>query len=600
MKNSLSLLLIILTLFGCSSNVNKNQYEDSNRIDNNSNRKRIATEKFINGSILEQKGKYAEAVIEYLDALKFDQQPGIYYALAKNYYSLNKLSSAIQFAKKSIELESKNIEYLYLLASLYSSAQLPDSSVNVYERIVKLDSSDVKAYFQLAVLNESKRPSKSIDYYKKILNIIGPEWTVLVRLVDLNERMGNINETIKTVEQLSKLNPSDIQLIKVLIDSYIKNKEFEKALKLAEDSLISFPDDLGLVELKANIFLSQQKWKDAANEFMKLINSSEIDFENKLKIGTLFYAAAEKDSSNFEFAKQILNKIDKDTSDWQVNAYLGEIELSQKNDSSAINYFKKAASLAEWNSQIWIRLGGTLFDTRKYNDAIHLMKPAVEKFPNDFAINLIYGLSLAQENKHDAARIFLSKAYNINPNDLTVLSALGYSLNQLKLSDDALNYLDKALRIDPDNIQIISIAAMIYENKKSFVISDSLYNHALSLDSTNALILNNYAYSLSERNIHLDEALRMAQIALDAEPENSSYLDTIGWIFFQLGDYNKAKKYIEESIKIDQKSGTVFDHLGDIYFKLDDKKNALLNWKKALELEPDNKKYEEKIEKGEL
>ena len=128
--------------------------------------------------------------------------------------------------------------------------------------------------------------------------------------------------------------------------------------------------------------------------------------------------------------------------------------------------------------------------------------------------------------------------------------------------------------------------------------SDSLYTHAVELDSTNALILNNYAYSLSERGIKLEEALRMSETAVKAEPKNASYLDTIGWIYYMMGNYKKAKGYIEESLKHDSQSATVIDHLGDVLYKMGDKTKALEKWQKAVELEPDNKKFKEKIDKG--
>lgn len=591
------MIILAAAVWGCSANINK-ENADAVNINVKSAVKKLALEKFIQGSIYESKGQYADAVGEFLEAAKFDAQPGVFYALAKNYFRLNKLSSSLKFAKEACAGEPNNIEYLQMLASVYSASLLADSSIGVYEKIIKIDSTNAAAYFQLAQLYEAKRPNQALDYYKKVIDLIGPEWTVLVRLVDLNERMGNIDETIKMVEELIKLNPSDLQLQKVLIDSYIKTKKYDMALKVADEALISFPDDLGLLELKGNVYLQQSKWPNAFNEYVKLVRDKSVSFDNKIKIGSLFLAAVEKDSSNLDYAFKMFSEIDKDSSDWQVNAYLGEIQLREKNDSLAIGYFKKAASLAEWNAQLWARLGGVLFDNKKYDEAIKFMDQAAVKFPNDFVINLIYGLALAQENKHDDAIIYLKRAQNINPNDLTVLSALGYSLNQLKQDDEALKLLNQALIVEPDNIQIIGQTALIYESRKNYQVSDSLYLHALKIDSSYALILNNYAYSLSERGIKLEDALKMSERAVKSEPNNSSYLDTIGWIYFMLGDYNKAKDNIERSLQYDPKNATVIDHLGDVYFKLGDKKKALENWKKANELDPANEKYKSKIEKG--
>jgi tetratricopeptide (TPR) repeat protein len=601
MKSNAMIYILLALFVGCSTKVVKESNDEaSSTYYQKQNQVKLAQQKFIDGSILESKGLIQEALPLYLDALKLDPQPGIYFTIAKNYYKLNKLASAIDHGKKAVQLEPENIEYLYLLASVYSSSRLDDSSAAVYEKIISLSSTEVNALFQLAVIHEKKRPTYSLELYKKVIDKIGPEWNVLVKIAELNERMGNVKETVNTIEAILKLNPSDLRLQKLLIESYIKIDEVEKADKLIDEALASFSDDIGLIEMKASVLLDVGKWKSAYEQYKKLLNNEKINFENKLRVGTIFLSVVEKDSVNLQYAKNIFESLNKDTSDWQVNAYLGEIELRQSNDSIAIQYFKKATDLAEWNSQLWIRLGGLLFDKRKYTQAIKFMSKASEKFPNDFAVNLIYGLSLSQENEHKNAKVYLQRAVRINPSDITALSALGYTLNQLKENEEALGYLNKALALNPNDIQLLGMTALIHDSRENFKMSDSLYIRAMEIDSNNALILNNFSYSLAERNLRLSEALEMSKKAIASEPENPAYLDTIGWIYFKLGDYIKAKSFVEKSIEYDSKSGTVLDHLGDIYFKLGDKKKALEFWQKALKQEPDNKKFLEKIEKGEL
>ena len=130
--------------------------------------------------------------------------------------------------------------------------------------------------------------------------------------------------------------------------------------------------------------------------------------------------------------------------------------------------------------------------------------------------------------------------------------------------------------------------------------SDSVYQKALEIDSTNATVNNNYAYSLSERGIKLDEALRMIKIAIAEDSANSSFLDTMGWVYFQLKNYELAKQYIEKAIRYGGESATMLEHLGDIEFKLGDKKQAKVLWQKALKLDATKTELKSKIEKGEI
>ncbi len=597
MRINILIALAAVILYSCSGGA---PVQTLSGVKDSSNVRRFPQSLFVDGSIHEIKGEYNEAINLYLEALKYDSKPGIYYAIAKNYFRLNKLAQAVQFSRKAVEKDSSNIEFLTLHAAVYGASHLEDSAETIYHKILKLDSANVTAYYNLAQISEPKKPSLALKYYKKILTLVGPEWNVLVKIADINERLGNVEETITTVEALLALNPSELPLQKLLIESYMKTKKFDKALKLIDEAKLSFPDDPNLSELKGNIFIQQGRWNNACREYLNLVKSPEISIDNKMRIGTAFYLQGEKDSTTYDCAEQIFSAINKDTTDWQINAYLGEIALKKGNDSLAVKYFKTASKNAEWNSQVYVRLGGLLFDSKKYTDAISYLGKAYEKFPNDFGVNLIYGLSLSAENRHADAKEALQRALNLNPDDLTVLGALGYTLNQLKDDDAALLVLNKALKLDPKNLQVLSIAAMIHESRKEYSVSDSLYTTAIKMDSANVLILNNYAYSLADRGINLKEALSMAKKAIAAEPKNSSYLDTIGWIYFRLGDYKKAKVNIEQAIKEESKNATLADHLGDVYFKLGDKQKAKELWKKAFQLDSTKIEIKKKFEKGEL
>jgi tetratricopeptide (TPR) repeat protein len=117
------------------------------------------------------------------------------------------------------------------------------------------------------------------------------------------------------------------------------------------------------------------------------------------------------------------------------------------------------------------------------------------------------------------------------------------------------------------------------------------------IDSSNVLISNNYAYSLSERGFKLERALELAKFAVKAEPENSSYLDTIGWVHFKLGNYTEAIEFIKKAIEEDKSNATLFDHLADVYAKMSNKEKAVEYYEKALSLDPTIDNVKEKIEK---
>jgi tetratricopeptide (TPR) repeat protein len=228
------------------------------------------------------------------------------------------------------------------------------------------------------------------------------------------------------------------------------------------------------------------------------------------------------------------------------------------------------------------------------------MKFVVSSFPEDFAVNLITGLSLAQTEKPAEAKPYLQKAIELSPNDINALSAYGYTLNQLKDYDNAVKYLNKALTLKPGDVNLLGTMGLIFNAQEKWTECDSVYEKALKLDSSNALVNNNFAYALSERGLQLERAMIMVNIALKADSNNSSYLDTKGWIYFKLKQYEKAKDFIQQAISAGGESSTTLEHLGDAIFMTGEKKSAVELWQKAFNLDTTNNNLKNKIEKGEI
>ena len=425
------------------------------------------------------------------------------------------------------------------------------------------------------------------------------DWNILLRVAELYEKLGYKEKAAESVEGLLEIDPSNIALQKLAIDFYARNGYNDKALEMLDEIIETMPDDLEAREKRAQIFIIQNNWEGASKEFKYIIEKPDVPLETKVGIGATYFAKSFSDSTALPIAKEFFEAIDKDTTYWQVKLYLGAIALNEGNDSLAIENFKYVTENASWHVESWIRLGGLYFDNRRYEDAETIMREAIELFPNDFAVNLILGLSLSQQNKTLESKDYLKKAVELNPSDVNSLSAYGFTLSQLQENEEAVEYLKRALRVDPSNVNILGQLGLIYNNLDMMAESDSLYEYALQIDPQNALINNNYAYSLSERDLELDRSLEMIEIAMAADSSNSSYLDTYGWIFFKLGEYDKAYYYIKKAIDTDgENNATLLEHLGDVMFMQGKKEEALDLWKRALELDSSNETLINKVSTG--
>ena len=598
MKHLTYIVLILSFLAGCAGN--KEVHNKSNEAfkKNVENPKQKAMEHFLNGVVSEQSGNYQSAILEYQTALQYDTSAGIYYSLAKAYLVTNKLANALHNSRLSIKYDPNQIEYYNLMADIYIVARENDSATVVLEKMIEMDPNDVHTYYKLARVYENSKPLEAIRIYEQLITVIGPEWNILIHVAELYEKLGKNEEAASSMEKLLALDPSNIALQKLIIDFNQRSENYDKALIMVDDIIELTPYDLDAREKRAQLLIQKGNWQEASEEYKVLIEQEEIPLENKIGIGASFFAKAITDSSVLPIAKDIFETIDEDTTDWQVRLYLGAIALSEGDDSTAVKYFKYVTTSARWNSQAWIRLGGLYFDNRKYDEAEKLLREAIEMFPNDFAVNLILGLSLAQNSKTEESEPFLMKAVQLNRSDITALSAYAFTLSQLGRDEEAIEYLKNALKIEPNDINLLGQLGLSYNNLEYMAESDSGYEAALELDPNNALINNNYAYSLSERDLQLERSLEMVTISLEADSLNSSYLDTKGWIYYKLNDYEKAREYIEKAIEVGGENAVMLEHLGDILFKSGKQLQAVELWKKALEMDSDNDTLLQKVEAG--
>jgi tetratricopeptide (TPR) repeat protein len=124
---------------------------------------------------------------------------------------------------------------------------------------------------------------------------------------------------------------------------------------------------------------------------------------------------------------------------------------------------------------------------------------------------------------------------------------------------------------------------------KDYSASDKYYTKALKYMPGNVLLLNNYAYYLSLRGKNLSKALKMSKLAIDRAPENATYLDTYAWILYKQERYDEAKSVFRRALMYNgDKESAILEHYGDVLFKLGEKDNALIYWKRAQDAGSEN------------
>ncbi len=530
---------------------------------------RAAMDHFISGNLEDVKGEYAQAILDYQEALMSYRDPNIYDAMSKDYMRLGKPKMAIDQARTAVSLDPNKIRFIRTLAEAYLSDFNIDSARIQYRKILSMDSTDVGDMLVLARLYEQDQPKKAAELFQRSLTLTGPDLATMMQLVRIYNTTNEYAKSISVVEAMLRMDPSNAALKEMLVDLYMQVGRNGDALNILKAMMAGTKNDYDLMARAATVYLRMKNFSSADSLLDAIFTSDSTRADAKFAIGQFYLNEMQQDSTVVPFAQEIFARLLKLYPDDARSYFMAGLGASYAHeDSAAALYLKKSIALDSSSVNAWQALGILYYQNKEYDRMAAVMSDAVKFFPEDYRINLFLGLALNQEGKNEEAVDPLEKALSLKPTETDALSMLGQVYEALHRYDDAYR----------------------------------LYETALKLDSKNSLILNNFAYSLSERGIDLQKALGMAKRAIELDPKNSAYLDTMGWVYYKLGDYGKAEEFVRRALsertKADGSPATLEEHLGDIYEKLGDTAKAVEQWRKALQSDPTKTGLKEKIEKA--
>jgi tetratricopeptide (TPR) repeat protein len=530
-------------------------------------RRDLALRHFIDGSVCEARGDMAQAALEYQDALRYEQDAAMYHGLARCYSALGKHTLAIEAGREAVRLGPDNPDYRNTLAEVYLAAFEIDSASAVYEDIIRRDPSSIEARYNLARLYQGRQPLKALEVYEGIIDRFGPEWEVLLQIAEIHNSLGQHEQSAQTLSRMLELDPSNQALKQNIAQAYIRAGKLDTALTILRELRELNPANFDYRSDVAGIYLRRREYAKAAVEFEPILAEDTVNIEAKLRIGELYFQQIEQDSTLAPMAIGVLTRIrDAHPEDWRPYWFLGGVGALTGNDTLAEINFRRVTELAGWNADAWVYLSSVFLEKNDYAEVARILESAVRVAPDDFRVNFF----------------------------------LGVAYTRLERTSDAIRVLEHARSIDPRDVNAMIQLALVYDGLKDHEETDRLYQEALTIEPDNHLVQNNYSYSLAERGVRLDVALELATKAVQAQPDNQSYLDTLGWVYFRLGRYAEAEQMIVRAIGKGEANAVLHEHLGDVYFRLDDRERALEEWNIALRLDGSNTALREKIERGSL
>jgi tetratricopeptide (TPR) repeat protein len=195
-------------------------------------------------------------------------------------------------------------------------------------------------------------------------------------------------------------------------------------------------------------------------------------------------------------------------------------------------------------------------------------------------------LILRKQKKVEEGIRILEESIQIKPNEgelYLILAALFEKENQLQ---KALTTLQNGLDRNKENVDIHFQLGAVYDKIGDFEKMVVHMKEILRLNPDHADALNYLGYSYADRGIHLEEALELLQKAMALKPNTGYITDSLGWLYFKLGDYGRATIELEKASQLTPDDPVITEHLADSYIKMKQIQKAMELYEKALNLDP--------------
>ncbi len=226
------------------------------------------------------------------------------------------------------------------------------------------------------------------------------------------------------------------------------------------------------------------------------------------------------------------------------------------------------------------RLGKDLPKAQRESDA------ALKKWPEDRALRVVHAEVLADLGKTDAAAAEMKKLLDGKGDREIYLELAGQVYDKARRFDEEAKALDGADKLSVSKEEKINVwfqRGAMYEKMKKIDLAEAEFRRILELDPDHAATLNYLGYMLADRNVKLAEALTLITKALDKEPNNGAYLDSLGWVYFKLNRLPEAEENLRQALLRTPRDATVHDHMGDVLLRESKVKEAIAQWQFSLQ-----------------
>lgn len=501
--------------------------------------------------------------------VKLPEHPGVNFALADAYFMINDLANAAYYGKQAVKLDPENQWYHLKLSDIYHENGKRKAAIDQLNAALEYHPNNTELLYELAQsYSDFGKLREANKMYNKILFLRGDDISIRLQKLKHFNRLNMQDSAITELQKIRDLDPNNLSTMQVLSNQYLKMDKLEEAKEVLQNALQIKSGDSQTLMMLSDIYLREAQWDSAGKLLENVMTDSTVAPQEKLKMARFLYSEFSDDTSNAELKKNtgaVLQKLmEAQPQSGQTQSLAADFFVQTNQNKLALEALEKTISLTPTDDSAWRQRLQLLLTEGKTEEAIEIGEQAANEIPQDPIILYFLGSAHLSNQNYATAIEYLEESVELPVRQQlksSIFAALGNSHAALENWDKAFQNYEESLKINPQN----------------------------------AGVLNNYAYYLSLQKTKLQKAEELAQKALNLDPENPSYLDTLGWIYYQMEEYDQAEKYIRSALKNGGATAEIMEHMGNVFDKLDEPEKARDWWQKALQKDSSRTHLKDKI-----
>ena len=575
----------------------------------------VATAYLRNSRIPEAIQRFETAIRIDRDNLQAHKRLGvIYYSLLEGEVTGRRiptgdtLNKAIRQYEAIGRLDPRDGDSLLVLGRLYGQAGRPREAIAALEKSLAAAPSSEEILSLLADLYRGQNElQKAIDYLEKAVRINSGSLVLLRELGLAYEQAGDFKKAVAAYRKGMGVGAANVSVVtllrKNLAHALLLDGQIDPAEKEYRTILEIEPDDghvhLGLGRISRSRHRYEQaldhlKKADAALqnnvevifELARLHNDlgrfeeAEVGFERMLNLspnpGDSFGAVRNRSITltHLGLVAQELGNYEEAAGRFQELQRLGETYLSHEQEN--------LKALGKENSNratiLLIRLYRA---ARQVSRALAVCTAAKESAPTR-AIGALCADVLAESGEPGQALQELEGMLEGNKEDLEIYHYILQVYQRGKRFKEAEKKLYEAEKYFEQEKSFYFMLGNLQERQKEYDKAETTFRKVIALDSKHASALNYLGYMWADLGVNLNEALDLIKQAVALDPNNGAYLDSLGWVYFKLDRIEEAELYLVRALDRVRRDPTIHDHLGDLYYKKGDYRQARSAWQRSV------------------